>query len=192
MNQDIQHKITRKDVFEHHKKSPEYYIQDVNTHPDDESLFVFYAMQDRAWEILTSPDVIEYYEDTKHSIKGFCDLSGGHCEDIACYAYEKLRNSKLDHTRGKVMCLMDPRQSFPESHHSWIQIDVGGGETYNFDVETPWGVSDYRHLSNLSRNPALGCVIGEPTVFNPLHESPHQVWGVHGYVYDVFNQRDEI
>jgi len=185
---DVQ-EITKDELFEHTESSPVHHINNIHEHPDDGCKLLYNAMQDRAWDILTSPEVIEYYENTNCPIGGFADLTQGHCEDITTYAYEVLRDSEHDHTKAKVMCLIDERDALYASHHCWIQMDMGDGTTYNFDVNTPWGVSNYKHLLPIYRNPGFACVIAKPVVFNPLYESKVQVFGIHGYEYDIFGKR---
>jgi hypothetical protein len=185
----MKREITQDQLFSHTLDAPSYYIQNVDSHGDPAALLLYNELRNRAWDILCSDKVIDYYKGTDHEIRSFQDLASGHCEDVACYAYRQLCKSDIDESRAAIYVLTNPDDAGVRSHHAWIELEGLDGACYNFDVDNWWGVSDYRHLTNLHKNPALGCVVGEAIEWNPMRHDPSQVWGIHGYEMDVFDKR---
>jgi hypothetical protein len=186
----MSHHVTKEGLFQHGDHAPSYYVQDISSNGDEAALLLLTEMQNRAWDILCSDKVIEYYSDTDYSITGFADLSRGHCEDVACYAYNKLCNSGLDDSRATMHVLTIPEADDVVFQHGWVELEGLDGLSYNFDVDTWWGVKDHRHLKTLQENPYLTHYAGNIRECNPLHLDASQVFGVHGYKNDVLSKRN--
>jgi len=174
------------DLFAHTRRSPVYYIEDVDTCEDAFAVFIYNSMFDRVKQILMSRDIIDYYKNTDMYIDGFHSINEGHCEDIAAYTYAKIKRSSFDVSRVRVLCLFhDDAPSHNNTQHTWIEYTSTNGDTYHFDSFVPWGVKNMMHIQTLYLFPWATQFKSTVKEIDPYNDIPEQIAGVYGFEHDV-------
>jgi len=174
------------DLFAHTRRSPVYYIEDVDTCDDAFAVFIYNSMFDRVEQILMSRDIIDYYKNTTIPILGFDSINHGHCEDIAAYTYEEIKKSSFDVSRVRVLCLFhDDLPDHDNTQHTWIEYTSPKGDIYYFDSLVPWGVKDIMHIPMMYSFPWAAKLTSTVKEIDPYKDIPDQIAGVYGFEHDI-------
>jgi hypothetical protein len=173
-------------LFGHTKVSPTYYIDDVKKCQDEYALFIYNKIFERVEKILTSRCVIDYYKNTNIEIAGFYSINKGHCEDIAAFVYEEIKESEYDTSRTRVLTLIDENsKSYNNTQHTWIEYTTSNKDTYHFDSSVPWGVKNIMHIPLLYSFPWVLTFSSSIQEVKPYQDIPNQIAGIYGYKNDI-------
>jgi len=174
------------DLFAHTRRSPVYYIENVDACADAFAVFIHNSIFDRVEQILMSRDIIDYYKDTNICIGGFHSINKGHCEDIAAYTYEEIKRSTFDVSCVRVLCLFyDDSPDTNNTQHTWIEYRSPEGDIYHFDSLVPWGVEDMMHIPIMYSFPWATNVTSSIKEIDPYNDIPEQIAGVYGFEHDI-------
>jgi len=181
------------DLFAHTRQSPVYYIKDVDTCTDEFAIFIYNSIFDRVKQILISQNVIDYYKNTTINIQGFYSINNGHCEDIATYTYEKIKQSDFDSSRVQVLCLFhNESPDYHNTQHTWIKYTSINNNIYYFDSLVPWGVKNIMHVPAMYEYPWATQFTSTIRNIDPKKDIPEQIAGIYGIKNNIKEKNPEF